>query len=892
MGVGGTIGTAGKGFRGPKGAKMALHMGMHISRPSVGSEQMLLLSRKTHSILSPAIHLYPAKWNQVSLLIVGPTRLRRTIRQGSFLSKLAEEQKHIRVQQYHYAAEKSVKKKGRMSVSIGSIVTLGAVIRFKFPLIVPKRFLGQLSSICCLTLLSSHSQAAKEVSRYPDAVKKQHVATVYSDTSNTKTAKSETIKATEKFLQDEKLPRSSGSVVDQSFSLAEKDREILKGSHSLQEDSNRDRLVQESCVIDKISDSSSKFGSLSGKITCAPVEDDGGLTDGTVSCSACTAPEPKSEVTIIAFDIETTGLKLSDDRIIEFAARDLAGGKCSTLQTLVNPGQKVPYSVTLVHGIKDEMVNRTDVPSWREVAIAILQFVEIRRKGGPVILVAHNGKRFDVPFIMKEFHDCSMEVPSWWYFVDSLSLAREVMKANGSKFTTLKLSSLHEYYGLPSQGRAHRAMADVHMLASVFGMLMKDLQLPVSGLLERAFKAEDIMLKIVKTGVPLPSVDHLQEKLQEELQSLSLTDEDDTACSNVEDDDDLIEVNVARLNESGNDASVPWEDSQMDNLDKEITGKDCLQLVQGISENVEVNESGFSVEGEKSLSLSTYPQVDKLQPLIISHTIQTEDKHQNKSIDLPKTQPDEMALFLDSENVDSDPVCTGMRQLEGGSMNIWTETEIKVLTSISESSTDVDSPLEKALLFDNVKIAGADRANISKCFIKSLSASNEWALHTSSVDTSLLSPMMKQHVEMKRQRPEFMLLSRVGDFYEAFFEDAEVLATACNLKVGAVDGGKLSERRVPRTGVPHHKIDFYLRMLLSKGITVVKQDQQMMPCWRTPVITIWYLSSPHVMMMISGVLHMQTSLQENFMQLNLRGKNALFKKFYAYSLRKLLSQAM
>lgn len=69
---------------------------------------------------------------------------------------------------------------------------------------------------------------------------------------------------------------------------------------------------------------------------------------------------------------------------------------------------------------------------WKDVALAIVSFVESRRKGqGSVILVAHNGKRFDVPFIMKEFRDCDVPIPSYWRFADSMPLARSAMKSLG-----------------------------------------------------------------------------------------------------------------------------------------------------------------------------------------------------------------------------------------------------------------------------------------------------------------------------------------------------------------------------------------------------------------------------------------------------------------------------
>lgn len=67
-------------------------------------------------------------------------------------------------------------------------------------------------------------------------------------------------------------------------------------------------------------------------------------------------------VTVLAFDIETTGLSRKNERIIEFALQDLLGGENSTFQTLVNPERYVPNSH--IHGITTHMVNRPDVPRY------------------------------------------------------------------------------------------------------------------------------------------------------------------------------------------------------------------------------------------------------------------------------------------------------------------------------------------------------------------------------------------------------------------------------------------------------------------------------------------------------------------------------------------------
>lgn len=70
---------------------------------------------------------------------------------------------------------------------------------------------------------------------------------------------------------------------------------------------------------------------------------------------------------------------------------------------------------------------------------AFVDFVESRRKGDEnVILVAHNGRRFDVPFIMKECYECSMEIPSHWYFLDTIDLAKTMLK---KRFGTINFHS-------------------------------------------------------------------------------------------------------------------------------------------------------------------------------------------------------------------------------------------------------------------------------------------------------------------------------------------------------------------------------------------------------------------------------------------------------------------
>ncbi|XXG54014.1 hypothetical protein AAC387_Pa03g1998 [Persea americana] len=191
-------------------------------------------------------------------------------------------------------------------------------------------------------------------------------------------------------------------------------------------------------------------------------------------------------VAVLVFDIETTGFCKNRDRIIEVAIQDLRGGKNSTFQTLVNPERYVPNAH--IHGISSHMVNKPDIPRWKDLAPILLHFVRSRQiDGGPVLLVAHNGRCFDVPFIVKEFGRCSIEIPPDWLFLDTVPLARQLVKPDGTKLSSWNLQALCEHYGIPLAGTAHRAMSDVNMLSLILQKMTFDLKLTVSSLLDRSF---------------------------------------------------------------------------------------------------------------------------------------------------------------------------------------------------------------------------------------------------------------------------------------------------------------------------------------------------------------------------------------------------------------------
>src|SRR5712691_10398100 len=71
-----------------------------------------------------------------------------------------------------------------------------------------------------------------------------------------------------------------------------------------------------------------------------------------------------------------------------------------------------------------------------------------------------------------------------------------------------------------------------------------------------------------------------------------------------------------------------------------------------------------------------------------------------------------------------------------------------------------------------------------------------------------LTPVMRQHREAKEQYPDGILLFRLGDFYEIFFEDAEVAAPIMGVTLTSRPLGKSG--RAPMCGVPHHAWQVYV----------------------------------------------------------------------------------
>ena len=86
-----------------------------------------------------------------------------------------------------------------------------------------------------------------------------------------------------------------------------------------------------------------------------------------------------------------------------------------------------------------------------------------------------------------------------------------------------------------------------------------------------------------------------------------------------------------------------------------------------------------------------------------------------------------------------------------------------------------------------------------------------------------LVPSRRQYLDLKAQHPHAILLYRMGDFYEAFDDDARVVARDARITLTSRSFGR--NGRVPMAGIPYHALNHYLARLLAHGHTIAIAEQ-------------------------------------------------------------------
>ncbi len=149
---------------------------------------------------------------------------------------------------------------------------------------------------------------------------------------------------------------------------------------------------------------------------------------------------------IAFFDLETTGLDVSKDRIVEIAVLRIdPGGKKDSLHMFLNPGIPIDPRATAVHGIRDEDV--ADAPTFADIARQLALFLE------GCDLAGYNCNRFDVPMLAEEFARAGVDFD----FKDRRIIDVQVVFFKKEQRT---LSAAYKFYLDREMENAHSAEAD------------------------------------------------------------------------------------------------------------------------------------------------------------------------------------------------------------------------------------------------------------------------------------------------------------------------------------------------------------------------------------------------------------------------------------------------
>ena len=123
---------------------------------------------------------------------------------------------------------------------------------------------------------------------------------------------------------------------------------------------------------------------------------------------------------------------------------------------------------------------------------------------------------------------------------------------------------------------------------------------------------------------------------------------------------------------------------------------------------------------------------------------------------------------------------------------------------------------------ENSKVSNCNKSIFSNINTQDLVSDSSNSYKT--VDKEKLSPVLNHYVTLKEENENHLLLYRLGDFFECFFEDAILISEALEITLTSKDGGK-AIGRVPMAGIPHHALERYSSELIKKNHSIVICDQ-------------------------------------------------------------------
>lgn len=162
---------------------------------------------------------------------------------------------------------------------------------------------------------------------------------------------------------------------------------------------------------------------------------------------------------IVFFDLETTGINVAKDKIVEISMLKIFPDATEETKTmLINPGMPIPAATSKIHGIYDKDV--ADKPKFADVAKDIQNFIDGCDLGG------YNSNQFDVPLLVEEFLRCDIDIDI---------KKRKLIDAQVifHKMEQRTLSAAYKFYCQKTLENAHSAEADTR---ATFEVLMAQVE--------------------------------------------------------------------------------------------------------------------------------------------------------------------------------------------------------------------------------------------------------------------------------------------------------------------------------------------------------------------------------------------------------------------------------
>lgn len=171
----------------------------------------------------------------------------------------------------------------------------------------------------------------------------------------------------------------------------------------------------------------------------------------------------KLERPLVFFDLETTGIDVTKDRVVEISLLKLFPDGSEKITTLlVNPGIEIPAAASKVHGIYDLMV--ANEPSFKELASSLLAIFKDSDISGYNIL------NYDLPLIRQEFKRCGIEFPpAGTIAIDPYQIyVKKEPRDPNNRLESRNLTTAYSFYCGESLKNAHSAEADITATKEVF----------------------------------------------------------------------------------------------------------------------------------------------------------------------------------------------------------------------------------------------------------------------------------------------------------------------------------------------------------------------------------------------------------------------------------------